>query len=289
MALVIAPSYTRRALVTPADMVDNLRLCRFLQNTGTAGSFIVRQNWGNVSAGNPNPFGNYVGSYPAVERIILSGGVGGAFDNQPANAAVTVVSDDAGDTSVDITIYGTTFGTNTVVAEVLATDGADGTSATTSVKTDWGLILGIEKAATTGTITVAEATGGLAITTVGPAATSAGVTTASPAGLDDSIPIVYASGASTKQLGIVGTDTSGTALYESVPLNGATAVTLTNTFRTVTKLLVGDVEGSVTSYAKIGNFVLYYLTQGETIELGRATVGVNATSLGSGVVLYGMW
>jgi len=155
MALVIAPSYTRRALVTPADMVDNLRLCRFLQNTGTAGSFIVRQNWGNVSAGNPNPFGNYVGSYPAVERIILSGGVGGAFDNQPANAAVTVVSDDAGDTSVDITIYGTTFGTNTVVAEVLATDGANGTSATTSVKTDWGLILGIEKAATTGTITVA--------------------------------------------------------------------------------------------------------------------------------------
>lgn len=284
----ITPSYSRRDLVTPADATDNLKGCRFLQNTGTAGSFIIRQNWGNVSAGNPNPFGEYKGSYPAVNRLVLSGGTGGAFTaaNQPQNDGIEVISSDAGDTTQTVTLYGTTTGTNTVVVETVTLNGV---TFVPTVKTDWGYLLGVEKEATTGTVTVREASGNATITTLTPAATSKGVTTLSPAGLDNSIPIVYASGSSTKVLGVVGTNTSGSAQYESTPLNGTTEIKLTQTFQTVTKLLVGDVGSSTTSYIKVGNYQLCYLTQGEFMELPTSILGVNSTSLGSGVVLYGMW
>jgi len=90
--------------------------------------------------------------------------------NQPAGDGVEVVSDSASDV-MDCTIFGTTNGTTKLVHEQIT---LNGTTAVSTTKTDWGNILGIILARrdgrlltrATGTITIREASGDLAITTI---------------------------------------------------------------------------------------------------------------------------
>jgi len=175
------------------------------------------------------------------------------FGNQPANDGVTVVSDAAGDTTQTITIIGTTTGTDTVVTEDIVLNGV---VAVNSVKVNWGQILAAKlSAACAGTVTITETSGGLTITTIAPAATSKGVDTGSIS-CWNRIPYVVASGASTKQIGLKGTDSTGATIYDSQALTGATSLLMNSAFVTVTEYYIGDLESTrtatITAQAGVG-------------------------------------
>lgn len=169
--------------------------------------------------------------------------VGSAFTNQPSNDIVEVVSANAGDTTQTVTIIGTTTATNTVVVETVT---LNGTTAVPTVKTDWGIILAVKKSiATLGTVTVRKKTGAATITAgLTAAVLSVGVTTVAAANQNAYARTVSAvsDGATTKQIGFQGTNTSDAVIYDSKALTGATAITSNSSFRTITEIYTGDVE-----------------------------------------------
>lgn len=201
---------------------------------------------------------------------IHTSAAGGNFANQPANDGVELISDSASDTQA-FTIYGTTNGTDTVVKE---TGTLDGTTQVATTKTDWGVILGVELGSdAVGTVTVREASGNAAITTITAGNDSAGVeaVTAANQRLGFNVaPTAVAGGASTKQIGLIGTDADGDELLDSQALNGTTAVTMNEAFRTVTKVLDGDVAtGTATTIATGAQ-------DSDTVAAGRAIEAATA-------------
>jgi hypothetical protein len=164
---------------------------------------------------------------------------GGNFANQPSNDSITTVSSNAGDTTQTITYYGTTTGTNTVVAE---TDNLNGTTPVVTTKTNWGQLLGARLSAScAGTITIQKTTGPATIITITTTnLITAGLIDITATQAYNAIPTIIAGGASTKQLGIIGTDATGAVQYDSNALNGTTLVALIKKFNTVTTVLAGD-------------------------------------------------
>jgi hypothetical protein len=123
-----------------------------------------------------------------------------------------------------------------------------GNAIVVSSKTNWGKVLRITiQAGVAGTVTVREASGDATIATFAPLGTgqSKGINAASISGGSSYISLV-ASGASTKQVGIEGTDDAGETIYDSQALNGTTTVTSNLKFKTVTFVDTGDVENTVT-------------------------------------------
>lgn len=175
---------------------------------------------------------------------------GAAFTNQPANDGIEIVSSAAADVSLDVTIVGTTQGTDTVVVETIATDASDGTTQAATVKTDWGVILAAwMPVAPTGTITIREASANGAITTLTPTILSRGVNSVASAqqAFGDAKAELVASGTSTKQIGIKGTDSDGTVIYDSQALTDTTKVLSNSRFQTVTEIYSGDLEATRTA------------------------------------------
>jgi len=177
---------------------------------------------------------------------------GGDFANQPAGDTLTIVSDDAGDVTQNITIYGTITGaTTTITSETILLTGTD---AIDTDITTWQTILGVEiDASCAGTITIAEKSGGLAITTITTGNLSAGIVTPSDIWARDQMIYHDASDASTAAVGIIGTAPDGTAISSVDDLNGTTnEIHGTLSFRTVTKILIGAVASTVdvTIYAQ---------------------------------------
>lgn len=211
-------------------------------------------NWKRVmSTGTPSSYGT------TAYETILKSAVGLAFTNQPANDGVEIVSASAGDTTQSITLYGTTQGTDTVVAETVA---LNGTTVVSTVKTDWGVILGYELSAScAGTVTVREASGNATISTITTGLLSKGVETV-PAAVGAAYnvpPLVAASGATTKQIGLIGTNAAGTTIYDSQALTGTTAVNVNSSFATVTKILTGDLESTLTvTFSVSANLLAYW-------------------------------
>ncbi len=182
----------------------------------------------------------------------------GAFGNQPTNDAVEVLSDTVADTSRQVTIYGTTNGTNIITAETVTLDSADGTTVKTTTKTDWGNILGIEvdSAHATAIITVREASGNAEIETIPATNTTRGVYDVPIASQSCyGLPIqVVAGAASTNVVGAVGKDPTGVTRYSNqITLAGTTAVNDIAGLWKVTKLLYGDAANGTTVTFKIGN------------------------------------
>ena len=171
-------------------------------------------------------------------------GAGAAFTNQPNNDGVTVVSDNAGDTAT-VTIIGTTTGTDTVVVEPIVLNGVVPVN---SAKVNWGQILAVKKTATTGTVTVSETSGGLAIVAMFGIDELAGVTVMGGSGEDAWNRTVYlnSDGATTRQVGIKGTDSAGATIYDSQALTGTTPVLSNSAFVVVTELYIGDLEAART-------------------------------------------
>lgn len=191
--------------------------------------------------------GRFVNSTYASSEIDTTA-VGSAFTNQPNNDAVEVVSASAADTTQTVTIIGTTTATDTVVVEEIA---LNGTTPVASAKLDWGVILAVKKsAATAGTVTVREASADQTIT-AGLTANvlSVGVTEVPAADQQayNRIPAINADGASTKQIGLQGTDSTGAVIYDSQALDGATVTPVNTAFNLVTEIYRGDLEGTRTA------------------------------------------
>ncbi len=201
---------------------------------------------------------------------IKTTGAGIAFTNQPANDGVEVVSSNAADTTQSVTIIGTTQGTDTVVVETVTLNGV---AVVATTKVDWGLILAVKLSAScAGTVTVQEASGNLAITTLLTTVLSKGVETVAAADQRafNQEPTAVADGATTKQIGLQGTDEDGTVIYDSQALNGATAVTMNDTFRTVTEVYTGDLEAARTATIAVGAEESALLGVGKTLEAAAA-------------------
>lgn len=209
---------------------------------GSGGSLPAGDKWKRVKATGTTGGGHSGGAYEAIYTT----GVGLAFTNQPANDGVEILSSSAADTTQSATVYGTTQGTDTVVAETVA---LNGTTVVPTVKTDWGVILGVELSAScAGTVTFREASANATITTITTGNLSKGVETVSvAAGSAYNVPpTVAASGATTKQVGLAGTNAAGATIYDSQALTGATALEVNSAFATVTKIFTGDIESTVT-------------------------------------------
>jgi hypothetical protein len=182
---------------------------------------------------------------------------GAAFTNQPANDGVEVVSDAAGDTTQTITIIGTTTATDTVVVETIT---LNGTSQVATTKTDWGFILAAFVASGTltaaSTVTLREASGNAAITTLTPAVTTRGVNTVTSTSYYNRKVSFAASGSSTKTIGFKGTDEDGNVIYDAQAATGATQEQSNLSFVTVTEIYTGDLESNRTITASPGEQVL---------------------------------
>ncbi len=197
-----------------------------------------------------------VGSGLVAQRIetqaTIKAATAGNFSNQPANDSVTVVSDAAGDTTQTVTIYGTTNGASPllIVSEVIT---LNGTTPVVSAKVNWGLVLAVViSAAHTGTVTVSETSGGLAITTLASGTLSKGYNAVDAADQNafGSIPAVVADGASTKYVGIIYTTIAGVTASEVKQLNGTNPVAYTTRAARVTAVLGGDVATGTVATVK---------------------------------------
>lgn len=173
--------------------------------------------------------------------------VGSAFANQPANDSVSVHSTDAADTTQIVTVIGTTNGTDTVVTEDIA---LNGTNVVDSVKLDWGIILAFKlSAAGAGTVALEENSGNADIKTLAAGGLSSGVNsvTSTEQDFNDALVRLVASEASTKQIGLKGTDTDGSTIYDSQALSGTTQVLSNSRFVTVTEVYTGDLAATTTA------------------------------------------
>ena len=184
--------------------------------------------------------------------VIKTSATGSAFTNQPADDGVEVVSSSASDITQTVTVIGTTQATDTVVVEELA---LDGTTAVSTVKADWGVILAVKlDAACVGTITFREASANAAITTIAPAALQSGVVEVAVAsqGAFGVIPAVKGSVDTTSALGlqIVGTD--GVVAYDSQALTAGTAVAANTAALLVTEVYKGNIEADETVTVAVG-------------------------------------
>lgn len=210
----------------------------------------------------------------ALADATIDTATGDDFANQPANDGVEVLSSSASDTG-SLVIYGTTNGTDTVVAETVT---LNGTTFVATTKTDWGIILGVEVPAgsplTVGNITVREASGNATICTLTAGAQAEGIEyiPASAQRAFNQVVRAVADAGTTKQLGVVGVTSAGATAYASEALTGATAVDVgTQKFIKVTKILKGDLESARTVTLKTED-----TAESETRRVGFALESVAA-------------
>ncbi len=237
---------------------------------------------GDMSVTGTSTFTGNIAAYEATSRfgaisqpasLDTTTAVGSAFTNQPANDGIEVVSASADDTTQTVTIIGTTNGTDTVVVETVT---LNGTTAVSTVKTDWGVVLAVKKsAATVGTVTVREASGNATIT----AGLTAAVLSVGVNAVDAADQAAYgrylslvSDGATTKQIGLKGTDTTDAVIYDSQALNGTTAVLSNSAFRTITEIYTGDLESGRTAT----------VTNDNDLDINGAPLGKTVTVYGAG-------
>jgi hypothetical protein len=197
--------------------------------------------------------------------------VGLGFANQPANDGVEVVSASAAD---DPTFTVTAWYTRDSLGDTVYTEtiALNGTTQVVFTHTDIALVLAVEKsAATTGTITFREASANATIITLPAATLSSGKITVTAAQVNayNTAPTAVGDAATTKQVGLIGTDEDGATLLDSQALAGTTAVTFNDTFKTVTFLLLGDLETARTVTVKVG-------TDAANLRVGRALEAATA-------------
>lgn len=208
---------------------------------------------------------------------MLTTGNGLAFTNQPANDGVEIVSSNAADTTQTITIIGTTNGANTVVVESKA---LNGTTVVSTTKTDWGVILAVKLSAScAGTVTVREASADQTITTLTTGVLTKGVESVLAANQQayNVKPTFVASGTTTKQIGLGGTDSTGAQIYDSAPANNTTAVTANVSFKRVTEVYTGDLESNRTVTLKTG------AAEAQELKLGMVTTATTGQNQAVGI------
>jgi hypothetical protein len=193
-----------------------------------------------------------------------AGATGAAFTNQPANGGIEVISSDAADTTQTVTVYGTTVGAGDVVTKEVIT--LNGITEVASTEVHWVDILGVVlNASCAGTVTVREATGDLAITTITTGNLTSGVVAVPEATsyAHNVAPTLVCSDTSTASVGLLGNNSSRNAIYDSQALNGVTAVTMNSAFRWVSSILVGALAADRTVTLSLGAAESYHLRVGK--------------------------
>jgi hypothetical protein len=204
---------------------------------------------------------------------LATAAAGHAFGNQPQSDGLHVVSDTTGDTR-QVTIYGTTTGTNMLSVETVTLPGtATPNNIANTTKVNWGYILGVtvSEAHATAAITIQEASADQTVTTIAATTTQHGVASiaAESQNAYDMPVSVVASDTSVKTVGLIGLDCLNNTIYSAITLTNTTAVLGLQGFRKVTHVLVGDLESTRSATFSIG---------GLTYGAG----GVTLTDLGGG-------
>jgi len=165
------------------------------------------------------------------------------FANQPANDTVDVHSDDGGDVGQTVTVYGLENGGTTIESEVYTLAGVAVQAGSTSFDTILAVVI---SAVCAGNVTVEENSGSADIIVYTAGQLGSGYVAVTAGYARYGIPDIVASGATTKELGIIGTSDAGAALSEQQTLAGAVKTALANSYATITHILTGDVEAART-------------------------------------------
>lgn len=206
----------------------------------------------------------------------IGASVGGAFGNQPANDGLEIGSASTADT-MQVTVYGTTQGTLTVVKETIT---LTGTTFVSTVKTDWGVILGFEiplgQPTAAGIITVREASGNATVSTLAAGSRYKGIVLVTLGNKQayNHLITAQADAGTTKVVGVVGTDASADEVLAAVTLAGTAVIPTLAAFRTVDKLLIGDLE-----VARTATFKTDTVFDSERTVCGRALADAVAGDL----------
>jgi len=212
-------------------------------------------------------------------RNIIASTAGGNFGNQPNNDGVEIVSNNAADIGMIVTLYGTLHGATTeVISEQLA---LNGTTQLVSSHLNWSAILGVEMdSVAAGTVTIREASANATITTLLTTVLSAGVATIIDSRARDRLLRIDANGATTKIVGVIGTAPDGSYLGKAAALNGATEKDLSaSIFRHITKVLIGDVESTAEAWVLRPEVIIYQDTAGQGSTSGGKSGGVGMGGL----------
>lgn len=243
---------TKAVVAADYDVVgDIIELCQLPANSYLLGASVISDK--DYDTGGTAVRHDLI----VTEGTSFTSGAGVAFANAPANEKVEMVSDAAGDTTQKITIVGITTGTDTLVAEEMALNGA---TQVDSVKADWGVILAAWVSSGTlaagSTVTLREASGNATITTLTPENPTSGVETPTSTNFQSRLVEIVCSGTGTKQIGLYGTDPAGNAQYDSQALSGVTVQYSNLPFATVTKVFTGDLEATRTVTVRPGSLLL---------------------------------
>lgn len=183
--------------------------------------------------------------------VLLAATAGLGFANQPLGDQYELVSSNAGDTTQTVTAYYTRTGQGNTLFS--ATSTMNGTTAVASVATDVQRVLGFTiSAALAGTLTLRKKTGPATIITATAGQLSKGVVATTSSRAYNTPPVVVGDAATTKVVGLIGTDPTGAVQLDSIALNGTTSVSFTQNFNTATFVLVGDLESARTAAFSLG-------------------------------------
>jgi hypothetical protein len=208
---------------------------------------------------------------PIAYTLVIHTAGGAGFAARPNNAAVTLVSSDARDAGVQVTIYGTTHGVAEVCKETVTLQGS---TPVVTLKNNWDILLAVVNTVALydtilgvvpyGTVTISAGSPPVTITTLDSAHTSRGWNIAGMlvAGLpitaivggmvpevglrvyDDDV-TVQADVGSTGSVGFVGIGPDGMPLLDFATLSGSTRMPTSTPFARLDATLTGDVaEGT---------------------------------------------
>jgi hypothetical protein len=216
-----------------------------------------------------------------VADATIGTGTSGNFGNDPDDDAIEVVSDDAEDTGIEITIIGTTHGGVVTVSETVETNG---TTAVETTKQDWGKVLAVKSSGGhAGTLTIRKKTGPATITSLATGTDSAGVVEVAAAsqGARGLAPYATAEAASTKTVGILYEPATGAAdALQAVALNGTGKQAFAAAANLVKEIYVGHVETTRTATVKTNA-----VSDDATVCVGRALANMAAAASGMALVM----
>ena len=171
-------------------------------------------------------------------------GLDGDVTPLAADDTIQVVSDNAGDVGMTVTVYGL----DDTAASIKEQFTLAGTAVQQGTKTfGLGKVLGVAIVGTTaGTVTVQRTTGPATIMTLTAGADPVKGLVRGVTMFANSILSLVADGATTKDVIVVGTDSTGAQILEKITLTGAVSVDGVATFATITHIVLGDVEAART-------------------------------------------
>lgn len=171
------------------------------------------------------------------------GGGDGAVTQLSGDDTLLVSSASAADTTQQVVVYGTDAAGTTAISETFNLNGTSSVAGSlTFSKVTGARVIGT----TAGTVTVSDTNPTTVLTIAAGANGSAGLSACAGNYVGNGVVTLVSSGASTKDVVLVGKSTSGVAQLERIVLTGTTEVSGTAEFSEIDYYAVGDVEAAQT-------------------------------------------